>query len=1046
MALQKQLLDVPFGAGLAENAQAYLVNAPQLLSILNGVFTKQGTIRKRFGATALPTTGIPNVLAPNGAFDHRGELCAHTPQGTIALSQDNARWRNTSQAGIRPCEIVSRPRVRANESVRNVDSAVVNGLVCTVWEKSQRVWCEVREQDTGAVVLPPQEVNAALKVFPRVVAVGGRYFMIAGKDGTASTGGVLDPCRTKVCSIDTQTLPMAISAPTTVGTEDASSYDFVCYPGNASAHLVEADGLNVRVSEISGSPGAAPTLVRTSTFASNSGNQDYALAVFFNNETQRVLVANAKDAANNQVSYSDWTSGGGYGAWTTVSHAHTLPGAAEKLTLCDRDSSGGMWMAMYGSRGSPAKVHKVEAVKLTSTAGAVANSLASLPNFQLATKAFRPADWEPCIGLVYDWHPETGSSPSRSLQQTGLLCTIYSHTEGQTTTVKFTPFARFHQDIAAPSRSVNSSSSADNPGEDAWFDRHLPGIAPNGSEWLFTRSVIEERNYLAHIQKQAGNEVRFSLTPKPLRARASACGVVFNGGYCGAYDGVQSHESSLHFYPEKPSLQASTGGAVLLAEVSYKVVYEWTDTRGQLHRSAPSKASAVLNFRTIGTAPLNQKASATLQTTWVPPSGRNGDYGSKVTVVLYRRAHSVNEGGSNTIDAKYREVKRQLAPTLSDVVYTYITDDTIATGSPAYEAAPVLYTEGGVLSSDAPPAMIDVCVAKGRVFGISSEDPTRCWYTKLLEENVAPEWNGNLALAFPAEGGDLVAVEALDEKVVFFKSDRIYYVSGDGPTNTGTDDTFSSPQSISADTGCVNRSSVAAGPWGIVFESSRGLYLLDRGLSLTYIGGPVEDSLAGQTINAAVIVPERSEVRFTLGNQTALVWNYLYNQWSRFDTFSSVHACLWGGVYTRITSGYVGLYENEATYLDNSNGYYFSMVTAWIKVASIQGFARFWRAHVLGRWLGGANDRFQLQIGYDYEDTYGAARVWTNADIAALARFQVSQHIPRQKCESVRFFVKDIGPAGDNPLPSGGGYEIAAVTLEVGAKKGAFKLPAAAKK
>lgn len=1044
--LQPQLVDVPFGGGLSQHVQDLLVNPPQLLEVLNGVFTKSGVMKKRFGATAATLTGVPNVLAPNAVFDHEGELCQHTSFSVIALSQENQTWRNTHLAGVRPCEITSRPRVRSNLSVRNLDSAVIGDLVCTVWESNAAVWCEVREQDTGAVLIAPRAVHSALKTFPRVVAVGGRYFLIAGKDGNTTTAGVLDQCRTKVCSIDTNTRPLAISAPTTAGTQDASSYDFVCPPFATSAHLCEADGNTIRVSELKGSPGAAPTLANTSDLASAHGSQDYATAIYFSDVLGRVFIASVPDAANVKVHYSDWTGGGGYGAWTTVSHAHTLPSGARKLTLVDRDDSHGMWLAMHGTRGSGNEVHKTEAISLTTSAALVAGSKVELPNFALATKAFRPSGYGPLIGLVYDFREtEYIGGGGRSLQQTGIIFTTYALVEGQSTTHKFAAMARFHQDVAAGPHS-GAGVGAGTPGEDAYFQRHLCSVPSYPGGYMFARATIAERNHFGDIQKQAGDEVRFTVSPKPLRARGFANGTVFSGGYFGAYDGVQSHESALHMYPEEPSRESYVTAVGIGGKVRYKVVFEWTDHRGLLHRSRPSPESAEFNFHAAGGD--NNASSVTLRTTFVPPSARDGSYGSRVIAVLYRREVDVADGapGGTTVDAKYREVSRTLVPAISDVCYLYLTDTGIASHSVAYTTAPVLYTEGGELPSEPPPAFLDIAATKRRVFGISGEDSSTAWYSKLLDEEnlIAPEWNGNLKMHFPSDGGGLVAIEAMDDKVVFFKRDRVYYVTGDGPDNKGADDTFSPPQPISSDTGCVNRSSVVAGPWGIVFESARGIYLLDRGLQLHYIGGPVEDALAGQTINAAVLVAERSEVRFTLGNATALVWNYLYQQWSTFNGFTSVHACTWGGVYARVLSTYQVRYEDEGTYIDEGGfAPALQITTAWIKIGALQGFVRLWKVLMLTKHHG---DGFNVSVGYDYEPDFTTSRGWTAVEIAALTVPQLAYHIPRQQIESVRFQFRDIGPGGDNPNPSTAGYTIVGLTLEVGSKKGAYRLPAAAKK
>jgi hypothetical protein len=76
-------------------------------------------------------------------------------------------------------------------------------------------------------------------------------------------------------------------------------------------------------------------------------------------------------------------------------------------------------------------------------------------------------------------------------------------------------------------------------------------------------------------------------------------------------------------------------------------------------------------------------------------------------------------------------------------------------------------------------------------------------------------------------GGDITALKAMDDKLIIFKENAIFYLSGDGPNNLGQQDTFIEPQLISSDIGCSVKNSVVLTPAGIFFKSHKGIHLLE---------------------------------------------------------------------------------------------------------------------------------------------------------------------------------------------------------------------------
>ena len=80
-------------------------------------------------------------------------------------------------------------------------------------------------------------------------------------------------------------------------------------------------------------------------------------------------------------------------------------------------------------------------------------------------------------------------------------------------------------------------------------------------------------------------------------------------------------------------------------------------------------------------------------------------------------------------------------------------------------------------------------------------------------------------------------------------------------------------------------------PEGLMFKSSKGIYLLSRALELKYIGADVEAYNAFD-VTSAQLIPTVYEVRFTLTNGVCLVHDYYVDQWSVYTNIAAVDATM----------------------------------------------------------------------------------------------------------------------------------------------------------
>ena len=368
----------------------------------------------------------------------------------------------------------------------------------------------------------------------------------------------------------------------------------------------------------------------------------------------------------------------------------------------------------------------------------------------------------------------------------------------------------------------------------------------------------------------------------------------------------------------------------------------------------------------------------------------------------------------------------------------------------------ILYTTGGVLENDPPPAFTTVHTANKRMWAIPADNRSSVWYSKLLGPGKPPEWSTAFTIAMPRSEDTLTAISSMDEKVVVFSRSDVFIIIGEGPNNLGRGGGFTGPRKVASDVGCVNKSSVVTGPFGVMFQSERGIYVLTRDLQVSYIGSRVEDQITSDSdVSSAVLVEDRNQVRFTLNTsgQTqlkTLCYDYLHQVWTVYESDSSVvkntiSSTVFNTNHTVLGADNYVSRDTPGSYYDGNSFAQTSIVssftTAWVKLAGLQGFKRVKRAFFLGQHLGG---KVSLSAQYNYNEVATTSKSWTNAEIVALSTdpMQLGLHIPRQKCESIRFIYsdKDIGAA-----PADGGI-ISSITIQFGAKNGMYKMSEGSKK
>ncbi len=511
------------------------------------------------------------------------------------------------------------------------------------------------------------------------------------------------------------------------------------------------------------------------------------------------------------------------------------------------------------------------------------------------------------------------------------------------------------------------------------------------------------------------------------------------GGFLSSYDSQVIDELGFHIYPENVTVgTATSGGSLVNGTYSYKVIYSYTDAKGHIHQSSPS----------VGVSKEATGSNASIHTLTIPTL-RITDHAA-VTIEVYRTI-----AGPGSIYYKIGTVANSTsADTVSFADSGAITDaDLVAKQS--------LYTTGNVLANIAPPATSVLGVFGQRLFAVSSENPQQLYYSQKTTGNAAIKFSDVFKITVPEAKG-ITGIQAMDEKLILFEDNRIFSLTGQGPTPTGDQNDFSEPSLVTSDAGCIDPRSIVLIPIGILFQSNKGIYLLSRSLETKYIGAPVE-AFNNQTITSAKLLQDQNQVRLLSSDGTTLVYDYFFNKWSTFSDHQGNGATVWekngNYVYLR-TDGQV--WQQSTSYTDDGARFPLKLTTAWIKTNNIQGLQRCRKAFVLGDYKSKHNLR--VQVGYNYENFYRETHNFNYSTDLGITFFgdenpfgsevfgggssdvvdgvyQFRMNLANQKCESIRFSIEDGEDAGSTFPEAGQSYSISNLMLEIGMKPTGMKLP-----
>ncbi len=523
----------------------------------------------------------------------------------------------------------------------------------------------------------------------------------------------------------------------------------------------------------------------------------------------------------------------------------------------------------------------------------------------------------------------------------------------------------------------------------------------------------------------------------PVRYAQSADNAYIAGGHLLAFTGGVIRDQAFHFRPliEDVSAVGNPSG-VEPGTYNYVCVYESYDERGEVIRSSPSEAEEiVLGAASTVTVEFRLPVYVTSpHDAFVVPPARVAIFRTKAGGSLFFRLATLPARPATA--GPYTQW-----PTLT---YTDVRRDNLLL-EPLYSDAQ--------LPADPSPAPFDVAVFQERVAIISGQARDEVWISKQKEPDVSAEFSAVQKVLVSGGRGDLTALASMDEKLILFKQDAIYAITGEGPNAVGQG-TYAQAREVSSDIGCVNKCSVVVSEAGVFFESDAGIYLLDRGLNLQYIGGPVIDLVPGlgRLIARAVSVQPRKEIYFLLqGTNVVLCYNYRWGRWSDHYLWTQTNSTpdlsptiapqdlavtaerltvlhhRVADLESVLTRTKAGSYVDSIA-IEQFQGIRFKLKTPWFKMAGLLGWQRTRNLRFLAEYA--SAHTLTIRTYHDYDNTTPTG-TWTFADgvlspVGVGGAYSVKVKLPNQKSQAVRFEFEatDLGAA----------YKALSLMLEYGVK------------
>lgn len=1070
MALQKQTASINFSSGLDTKNDPFQLKLGKFLALSNSIFTKGGLLNKRNGFGNL--AALPDDTSTY-ATTFNGDLTAIGTQ-LRAYSSGAMRW--VSKGSIQSVGLSVLPAIRNNTNQSQCDSVTSsNGLTCVTYTDQDPTDLTlalyryaVIDSTTGQNLISPTTISDADQTYgtPKVYTIGNYFIIIY-------TNKVVSTYHLKYIAISTATLNVNASVDITTSYAPSLTINFDAATLNNALYIAwnGAAASGLKMSSLTSTLGLSANVTVASTFESTivsvcaDQENQVVWATFFNSSsnltkvlavdshiasvltttavTLNASLQNLASAAQNGVltiiaenldSYSydssiqsDYlqtktvTQAGVVGTTVEIkrsvglaSHAFIYNGVIYFLTIYSSayqgtyflmDSTGNIVAKLASGNSGPYLTSGLPNVSLIGTNVNIAYLVKDL--IQSVNK---------------NTNVPSGTQVNGIYSQTGVNVSTFI----------------FGQKIVSSEIGNNLNLT----GGFLWsYDGYLP-VEQNFHLWpdvsasgvvvqadpVYTGTTSNVSKVVTAMSSVAGLTVGMNVSGTDIPANTTITAV-----------GTTTITLSNTPTVSHVALALTFTGNMTAQDYFYQVTYEWTDNQGNAFRSAPSIPQTVTTSAGHTSVVLN-----------IPTLRLTYKISNPVKIVVYRWSAA---------QEIYYQTTSLTVPVLNSTTTDFVTfvdinsDATILGNN-------IIYTTGGVVENAGPPACDSVTLFDDRLWLIDSEDPNLLWYSKQVIESTPVEMSALFTLfvapTISAQGatGPMRCLAAMDDKLIIFKKNAIYYINGTGPDNTGSQNQYSQPIFITSTVGSVNQQSIIFTPNGLMFQSDKGIWLLGRDLSTQYIGAPVE-AFNSDTVLSAIVVPGTNQVRFTLDSGITLMYDYFFGNWGTFKGIPGISSTLFQDLHTFINSTGQVLQETPGLYLDGHNPVLMSFTTSWINLAGLQGYQRAYYFFLLGTYL--SPHKLYVTIATDFNSSpqqsyiispdnfsgvYGDDPTWgdsaTYGGVSEIEQWR--NYITNQKCQSFQISISELFDPSKGQV-AGAGLTLSGIDIVYGQKKGYPRLP-----
>lgn len=929
-----------FSGGISTKSDPKAVPTTKVLVLENGVFTRGISIKKRNGyedlgqaiegSTSQVTGGVRTAVRGDT------ELLQFTPSRCYSRETGVSKWSDTG--AVYSAVGTDRPLVATGTQQTGPDHATLSGVTVAAWEDSSGgVWWSAIDATTGRVYRAATQADAA-GISPRCVAVGGNlhvYYAVAAARSLYVI--VVDPLA-----------PGSAVTPTLLASDiDATDTIYDACPTArtgtpAAIAWFESGTTNIRIGYVdqSGALGV-PLLGHPSsvTFAAaRSAGSPLAIDHVHVDgaDGDRFALVWINSVPNGAIR---WFSGG-----TTTTTITNLSGgnvyvstSVQRIAMAVvRDTTAGTtraWIAFEEAAAAASnRFTAIGSAEITSGPDALIMTLRSVG---LVSKAF-VVGTDVFATFVHD---------------TTFFNTYLTFKISNTGTDGFVPVGRHlpAEAAGAPPHKHLTSAHVDGSVATIALARRERLASENDDKFRETSARLMRMDFDSDLSHQA---VTFGK------------GLYLAGACPMHYDGRIWSELGFSVGPEVITTVTAGGGSMTSGTTYlYRAWYEWTDAQGEIHQGPVSAGTLV----TMG-------GGDTQVTLTLPTCRITRKPGVRIMVARSRAAQT----GDTAQLFRVTSLDPTTVGTANGYVANTTSADTVSFLDRVSDATLAtfdeIYTDGGILSNDPAPLGAALWRGRDRMFASDPSDPSMVRYSQPIgDAGFAVRWPPDLFLRVDPQRGAVMAGAARDDRSVVWTEHGIFTFSGDGPDETGSADQtgFSAVQTVPSDVGCSDPQSIVMTPQAFMFSTDRGIWALTGDFTVGYIGAPVE-GFNSQTVRRATTLPSRTQVVFLTDAGSTLLYDYLFDQWSTFTNHEGFDAAVASGEFHYLRSDGRFYRETVGAYSDAGTRIRLRIETAWIHMQEqLQGFEKFFYAHILGTWTS------EHQLGVQYQTDYTPG--WTDS-------------------------------------------------------------------